>query len=101
MGSTVRAIAYCLNRAKKSHGRTWLAKVLNLGELHVGIPFKQRPGKYPHGPFDDMIYKAERVAKKAGWFDFSKQTKAKEKTSYHKTPGTEAAAAESEEFLGG
>jgi len=55
-----RAIAYCLSRAKRPHGRTWLAKVLAIGEMHVGIPFKQRHGKYPHGPFDDMIYKAER-----------------------------------------
>lgn len=95
-----RAIAYCLSRAKRPHGRTWLAKVLAIGELHVGIPFKQRHGKYPHGPFDDMIYKAERVARKAGWFDFTEQAKAKEQTSYVVTAGTPAAAAVSAEFLG-
>ncbi len=68
--------------------------------MHVGIPFKQRHGKYPHGPFDDMIYKAEQVARKAGWFDFTEQAKAKEQTSYVITAGTPAAAALSAEFLG-
>lgn len=95
-----RAIAYCLSRAKKPHGRTWLAKVLAIGELHVGIPFKQRHGKYPHGPFDDVIYKAERVGRKAGWFDFTEQKKAKEQTSYLVTAGTPEAASTVAEFFG-
>ena len=95
-----RAIAYCLSRAQKPHGRTWLAKVLALGELHVGIPFKQRHGKYPHGPLDDVIYKAERVGRKAGWFDFTEQKKAKEQTSYLVTAGTPEAASIVAEFFG-
>ena len=95
-----RAIAYCLNRRKKPHGRTWLAKVLVLGELHVGVPLNLRPNRFPHGPLDDMIFDAERMAKKAGWFNFEKATKPKEPTRYEVTSGTAVEAAKFMELLG-
>lgn len=95
-----RAIAYCLTRRKKPHGRTWLAKVLVLGELHVGVPLNLRPNRFPHGPLDDMIFDAERMAKKAGWFNFEKGTKPKEPTRYEVTSGTDVEAAKFMELLG-
>lgn len=95
-----RQTAYILDRAAAPFGRTVMAKLHYLAQTLLGVPLGLRFKREKYGPFDPDIHKAERVARKRGWFDFQEQTKEREKTAYSKTPGTPAAAAEAAVLLG-
>jgi type I restriction enzyme S subunit len=95
-----RQTAYIVARAVTPFGRTIMAKLHYLAQTHMGLPLGLKFKREKYGPFDEDIHKAERVGRKRGWFDFKDQAKEKERTTYTKTPGTPAAAAEAATLLG-
>src|SRR5262249_50452315 len=92
--------AYIVAHAVTPFGRTIMAKLHYLAQTHLGLPLGLKFKREKYGPFDEDIHKAERVGRKRGWFDFKDQAKEKERTTYTKTPGTLAAAAEAAPLLG-
>ncbi len=52
-----------------SFGRTKLEKILHLTQTHLPYPLGLEFKRYAAGPFDEVIYKDEAVAKKRGWFE--------------------------------
>ncbi len=95
-----RQTAYIVAHAVTPFGRTIMAKLHYLAQTHLGLPLGLKFKREKYGPFDEDIHKAERVGRKRGWFDFKDQAKEKERTTYIKTPGTPAAAAEAATLLG-
>ncbi|MGL6077096.1 MAG: restriction endonuclease subunit S [Fimbriiglobus sp.] len=96
--------AYILNlfmlNFNEMPGRVINAKLLYMLQNHFLLFLNLTFSRQKYGPFDEAIHKAERIARKQGWFDFREQTKSKERTNYTLTDGTPQAVAQAEAFLG-
>jgi len=64
-------VTYIVKRLSSdpSFGRTKLEKILHLTQTHLSFSLDLEFKRHAAGPFDEVIYKLEGVAKKNGWFE--------------------------------